>query len=174
MIKANIEPIILLLKKVHYFQLPVSSHVVVQHFLYPKSEIICFKLSPEISIKFSSDQIRENLRLFGFGEYLNMSWLSNNSGIMIDAAKLYDIDKASLGYGYGLTSNSLQLARAYSAFANEGVMIEPKLYLDDQVIRKRILTKSNADFINCTRMIYPQKNRAMKIMNFSNCVTFEI
>ena len=47
----------------------------------------------KISIKFSSDQIRENLRLFGFGEYLNMSWLTNNSGIMIDAAKLYDIDK---------------------------------------------------------------------------------
>jgi cell division protein FtsI (penicillin-binding protein 3) len=66
---------------------------------------------------------------------------------MIDAAKLYDIDKASLGYGYGLTSNSLQIARAYSAFANEGVMIEPKLYLEDEIIRKRVLTKSNADFI---------------------------
>ena len=101
----------------------------------------------KISIKFSSDQIRENLRLFGFGEYLNINWLSNNSGIMIDAAKLYDIDKASLGYGYGLTSNSLQIARAYSAFANEGVMIEPKLYLEDEIIRKRVLTKSNADFI---------------------------
>ena len=101
----------------------------------------------KISIKFSSDQIRENLRLFGFGEYLNINWLSNNSGIIIDAAKLYDIDKASLGYGYGLTSNSLQIARAYSAFANEGVMIEPKLYLEDEIVRKRVLTKSNADFI---------------------------
>tara|TARA_Y100000591_G_C21823489_1_gene695091 strand:+ start:200 stop:1624 length:1425 start_codon:yes stop_codon:yes gene_type:complete len=29
-----------------------------------------------------------------------------------------------------------------------------------------ILNKSNADFINCTRMIYPQKDGAMKIMNF--------
>ena len=101
----------------------------------------------KISIKFSSDQIRENLRLFGLGEYININWLTNNSGIMIDAAKLYDIDKASLGYGYGLTSNSLQIARAYSAFANEGVMIEPKLYLEDEIIRKRVLTKSNADFI---------------------------
>ena len=29
-----------------------------------------------------------------------------------------------------------------------------------------ILKKSNADFINCTRMIYPQKDGAMKLFNF--------
>jgi hypothetical protein len=29
-----------------------------------------------------------------------------------------------------------------------------------------ILKNSNADFINCTRMIYPQKNGAMKFLNF--------
>ena len=29
-----------------------------------------------------------------------------------------------------------------------------------------ILNKTNADFINCTRMIYPQKKGAMKLMNF--------
>ena len=29
-----------------------------------------------------------------------------------------------------------------------------------------ILKNTNADFINCTRMIYPQKDRAMKIFNF--------
>ena len=101
----------------------------------------------KISIKFSSEQMRNNLRLFGFGEYLNINWLNNNNGRMIDAPRLYDIDKASLGYGYSLTSNSLQLARAYSAFANEGVMIEPKLFINDETIRKRVLTKSNASFI---------------------------
>ena len=30
----------------------------------------------------------------------------------------------------------------------------------------KILRNSNTDFINCTRMIYPQKNKAMKILNF--------
>ena len=29
-----------------------------------------------------------------------------------------------------------------------------------------ILRNTNTDFINCTRMIYPQKNKAMKILNF--------
>jgi cell division protein FtsI (penicillin-binding protein 3) len=101
----------------------------------------------KISIKFTSEEMRQNLRLFGFGEYLNMNWLNNSNGRMIDATRLYDIDKASLGYGYSLTSNLLQLARAYSAFANEGVMVEPKIFLEEKVIRKRVLTKSNASFI---------------------------
>ncbi len=30
----------------------------------------------------------------------------------------------------------------------------------------KILKKTNADFINCTRMIYPQKDGAMKLLNF--------
>ena len=101
----------------------------------------------KISIKFTSDQIRDNLRLFGFGEYLNLNWIRNNNGRMVDTATLPDIDKASLGYGYGLTSNLLQLARAYSVFANEGVMIEPKLLTEEASIRKRVLTKSNASFV---------------------------
>ena len=34
----------------------------------------------------------------------------------------------------------------------------------------KILRNSNTDFINCTRMIYPQKNKAMKILNFLETV----
>ena len=30
----------------------------------------------------------------------------------------------------------------------------------------KILRKTNADFVNCTRMIYPQKDGAMKLLNF--------
>ena len=30
----------------------------------------------------------------------------------------------------------------------------------------KILKKTNADFVNCTRMIYPQKEGAMKLLNF--------
>ncbi len=37
---------------------------------------------------------------------------------------------------------------------------------DDINFSLNILKKTNADFINCTRMIYPQKSRAMKFFNF--------
>ena len=91
--------------------------------------------------------MRENLGQFGFGKELKMQWINNSTGKIIDNPKLYDIDKASLGYGYSLTSNSLQIARAYSVFANEGVMVEPRILPDIQSKRVRVLSKSNASFI---------------------------
>ena len=37
---------------------------------------------------------------------------------------------------------------------------------DDIEFALKILQKTNADFVNCTRMIYPQKEGAMKLFNF--------
>ena len=91
--------------------------------------------------------MQENLSQFGFGKELKMQWINNSTGKIIDNPKLYDIDKASLGYGYSLTSNLLQIARAYSVFANEGVMIEPRILSDIKSERVRVLSKSTASFI---------------------------
>ncbi len=101
----------------------------------------------QIAIKFSSSEMRDNLGQFGFGKKLKMQWVNNYSGKIIDNPRLYDIDKASLGYGYSLTSNSLQIARAYSVFANEGVMIEPRILSDIKSERVRVISKSTASFI---------------------------
>ena len=38
----------------------------------------------------------------------------------------------------------------------------------------KILETTNTDFINCTRMIYPQRNKAMKILNFCGNSFFAI
>ena len=101
----------------------------------------------KISVKFSSEEIRKNLRDFGFNKPIDIEWITNSIGNMIDSPKLYDIDKASLGYGYSVTSNSIQIARAYSVFANEGIMVEPRIYLDSVEKRTRITSKDIADFI---------------------------
>ena len=100
-----------------------------------------------IAIKFSDQQLRENLRQFGFGEYLNMDWTTSYPGLILDRPKLYEIDRASLGYGYSMAANSLQIARAYSVFANKGYMIEPKIKFDEEVTRKKILDEDIAIFI---------------------------
>ena len=100
-----------------------------------------------IATKFSDQQLRENFRNFGFGEYLNMDWTSNYPGKILDTPKLYEIDKAALGYGYSMQANSLQIARAYSVFANKGFMIEPKIRFDKEIIRKKVLDEDIAIFI---------------------------
>ena len=100
-----------------------------------------------IATKFSDQQLRENFRNFGFGEYLNMDWTTNYPGKILDTPKLYEIDKAALGYGYSMQANSLQIARAYSVFANKGYMIEPKIKFDEEIIRKKVLDEDIAIFI---------------------------
>ena len=61
--------------------------------------------------------------------------------------KLYDIDKASMGYGYSVEANSLQIARAYSVFANRGTMVEPRLSLNDEFERVQVLDPEIANYI---------------------------
>ena len=100
-----------------------------------------------ISTKFTDQQLRENFKNFGFGEYLNMDWTTNYPGKILDAPKLYEIDKAALGYGYSMQANSLQITRAYSVFANKGFMIEPKIRFEKEIIRKKVLDEDIAIFI---------------------------
>jgi len=100
-----------------------------------------------IAIKFSDQLLRDNLSQFGFGEHLNMNWTTSYPGLILDRPKLYEIDKASLGYGYSMAANSLQIARAYSVFANKGYMIEPKIKFDEEVVQKKVLDEDIAIFI---------------------------
>ncbi len=101
----------------------------------------------KIAIKFSDDQLKSNLRRFGFGEFLRMDLSLTNPGTILDAQKLYDIDKASMGYGYSVEANSLQIARAYSVFANRGTMVEPRLSLSDEFERVQVLDPEIANYI---------------------------
>jgi len=43
---------------------------------------------------------------------------------------------------------------------------------EDVALCLKIFTETNADFLNCTRMIYPQNNNAMKKTNFLGNMTF--
>lgn len=101
----------------------------------------------KISIKLSGDQITSNLRHFGIGKELDLSWHGINSSFLYDSSTLYDIDKASLGYGYLLRANIVQIARAYSVFANQGEMIEPRIEINQPVRKSRAIDSETADYI---------------------------
>ena len=101
----------------------------------------------KISIMLSGDQITSNLRHFGIGKELDLSWHGINSSFLYDSPTLYDIDKASLGYGYLLRANIVQIARAYSVFANQGEMIEPRIEINQPVRKSRAIDSETADYI---------------------------
>ena len=76
-----------------------------------------------------------------------MIGLQNNYGHVLDNPKLYEIDKASIGYGYLVNTNLVQIARAYSVFGNNGVMVEPRLVIGEDLQNIQVIRKENANFI---------------------------
>ena len=101
----------------------------------------------KIAVELDTLQIRENLWSFGIARGWDIDWPSINFGHILDRPKFYDIDKASIGYGYLINANLLQIARAYSVFGNDGFRIEPRLTFDHKPEIEKVLEKDNADFI---------------------------
>jgi len=58
----------------------------------------------------------------GFGVSAGSGFPGEASGTMRDYKKWNDFDRAIMSFGYGLSSSALQLARAYTALADDGVL----------------------------------------------------
>ena len=58
----------------------------------------------------------------GFGEYPGVGFPGESSGSLLDYQRWNDFAQATLSFGYGLSTSVLQLARAYTALADDGVL----------------------------------------------------
>lgn len=82
-------------------------------------------------------------RSLGFGETNRLSLHGEQRGILTKRAKWRPIEHATLSYGYGLSVNTLQLARAYQALANDGVLLPVSLHPVDKVPEgERVFSKT--------------------------------
>lgn len=58
------------------------------------------------------------------------------------------VDRASHGYGYGMSVSLLQLAQAYTVFANEGILVPAKLLKQTETpVGRRIMKAENANAV---------------------------
>jgi len=67
------------------------------------------------------------LSKMGFGEPTSTGFPGESAGQLIPFQRWAQIDQATLAFGYGLSVTPLQLARAYSAIANDGVIQQPTM-----------------------------------------------
>jgi cell division protein FtsI (penicillin-binding protein 3) len=58
---------------------------------------------------------------FGIGQSPGTGFPGESSGLLPTRPKWHAIEKVTLAFGYGLTATPLQLAHAFSVFANEGL-----------------------------------------------------
>jgi cell division protein FtsI (penicillin-binding protein 3) len=74
----------------------------------------------------------------GFGTSAGSGFPGEASGTLLDYKRWHDFDRAILSFGYGLSSSALQLARAYTALADDGILHSVSLLKreeDDDAVR---------------------------------------
>lgn len=67
------------------------------------------------------------LRAYGFGETTGIGLRGEQAGVLTSAKRWGIIHLATLSYGYGLSVTPMQMARATSVIANDGVLMRTRL-----------------------------------------------
>ena len=96
------------------------------------------------------EHLTDYYKKFGIGRYPTSIMLPAREGFLPHSSQFTLRDKVSSCYGYGMTLSALQIAQAYSVFANEGNFIELNLFKDhsfDEPLHEKVLQKETNDIV---------------------------
>ena len=91
-----------------------------------------------MSLKMPPKYLYDIYHQLGFGVSAGLGFPGEATGVMKDYKKWHDFDRATMSFGYGLNASALQLARAYTALADDGVLHSVSLIKreeDDDTVR---------------------------------------
>jgi cell division protein FtsI (penicillin-binding protein 3) len=99
----------------------------------------------QIALKMPPKYFWEVYRNLGFGISAESGFPGEASGILSDYKNWKDFDRAVLSFGYGLSASSLQVARAYTALADDGILHSVSLFKrDEDPDARRVFTAKTA------------------------------
>lgn len=101
----------------------VADHMTVTEVLAQSSNIGIVTLRDRLKIREHYDLLRN----LGFGTQTGLSYPGESMGRLPALGRWRDMTPASLAMGYELLVTPLQLAMAYGAIANDGLLMEPTL-----------------------------------------------
>jgi len=84
----------------------------------------------KIAQRLSNQDMWENFRMIGLGQKPDLPFPGIASGRLRPWKTWRPIEHATMSYGYGLSTSLFQMTRAYSVFANEGVLMPVTLVRD--------------------------------------------
>ncbi len=85
-----------------------------------------------LAMSLPADQLWSTMTGFGFGELTASGFPGESAGLLTHFDHWKEINQATLGYGYGISVTPLQLAQAYAAIGNDGVIRETSLIAVDE------------------------------------------
>jgi cell division protein FtsI (penicillin-binding protein 3) len=98
-----------------------------------------------MALKMPADYFWGAFSKVGFGTSPATGFPGETSGRMPVLKRMHDFDKATLSFGYGLNTSALQLARAYTALADDGILHSVTLLKrDEDIDAQRVFTKKTA------------------------------
>ncbi len=102
----------------------------------------------KIALQMQSEELWQAFSRFGFGEPTGISFPAASSGYLAFHADWQPLDHATIAFGYGLSVSTLQLARAYSLFANQGRLLPVSLLrLDETPAGEQVMKPATAQRI---------------------------
>lgn len=110
--------------------------------------------------RLSAREQYEALRDAGFGTTTGLPYPSESPGRLYPVTQWSGTSRASLSMGYELSVTPVQLAAAYAAFANGGVLIEPQLVREIRDPDGRAVWKAERRVVR--RMMSEQTARGMR------------
>ena len=81
----------------------------------------------KISERVGPEKLHHTLRLFGFGQKTGIDSPGETTGLLMHHKHWSDIDTAAISFGHGVSVSAVQLITAFSAIANDGLLMRPRI-----------------------------------------------
>lgn len=85
----------------------------------------------KVTLELTPQRLWNVLHKVGFGQLTGVHFPGERTGSLVNHKRWAQITAATLSFGYGMSATPLQLARAYTVFANQGRLI-PLTFLKQQ------------------------------------------
>ncbi len=94
----------------------------------------------KMALSLQPEDMYSVFRAFGFGASTESGLPGESSGLLPVGSDWRPIRQATIGYGYGFSVTALQLAQAYAAIADGGVLHEPTFIRGGETASHRVLS----------------------------------
>jgi cell division protein FtsI (penicillin-binding protein 3) len=99
----------------------------------------------KVAMELQPDQLWYTMSQFGLGEVTSSGFPGESAGMLSHYSNWRPISQATIAYGYGVSVTPLQLAQAYSALGNGGIMQPVSLFAIEEASKgDRIVSTETA------------------------------
>jgi cell division protein FtsI (penicillin-binding protein 3) len=113
----------------------------------------------KVAMKVPKESLWNTYRQVGFGQTTGSGFPGEVRGVFRDYTQWYPLDQATLSFGYGYSVTPLQLARAYSVIAADGVSHQISFLADpDNSEPKQVMSAQTAKTVRnmMKKVVQPQ------------------